>query len=624
MTDKIKVLPDAVANQIAAGEVIQRPASIIKELVENSIDAGSTDVTVVVKDAGRTLVQVSDNGSGMSETDARLAFERHATSKITSAEDLFMIRTMGFRGEALASIAAVAQVELKTRRAEDELGTLIEINGSVVERQENVNCQVGTTFLIKNLFYNIPARRKFLKENPIEFKHIVTEFQKIVLTYPEIAFQLLHNGNLIYQLPVSNLRQRIVNIFGKNINPNLIPLHVDTTLVKLSGFVGSPEYAKKKNNDQYFFVNKRFMKHPYFHKAVLLAYDQILPHDQQPAYFIYLDVDPASIDINIHPTKTEIKFEDGEAIFQIIRSAVREALGKVNAGPSIDFDREDDITIPMPSNFSQVKMPSFTGESFYNPFEKSTSSQNDEDEELLQSRRFEQETEAASQWSMPFSGISHPKTSVPSFKQATGHHEQRRFEGMGKTAAENIPKMVLQLKNKYLLTSVKSGLMLIDQSRAHERILYESLMNRLDKNLGVAQIELFPTRIELPPSEAGLLKELMPDLKTCGFDITLIGENSFSVNSSPSELEEESPADFVVLMIETYKNSIFDPKTEIKERVARAMAKASSIGYGKQMKEDEMQQFIDRLFACSLPNYSPDGKLAISILSMEDIEKKFS
>ena len=624
MTDKIKVLSDAVANQIAAGEVIQRPASIIKELVENSIDAGSTDVTVVVKDAGRTLVQVSDNGSGMSETDARLSFERHATSKISSAEDLFMIRTMGFRGEALASIAAVAQVELKTRREEDELGTLIEINGSVVERQENINCQVGTTFLVKNLFYNIPARRKFLKENPIEFKHIVTEFQKIVLTYPEVGFQLMHNGNLIYQLPISNLRQRIVNIFGKNINPNLIPLHVDTTLVKITGFVGSPEYAKKKNNDQYFFVNKRFMKHPYFHKAVLLSYDQILPHDQQPAYFIYLDIDPSSIDINIHPTKTEIKFEDSEAIFQIIRSAVREALGKVNAGPSIDFDREDDITTPMPTNFSQVKMPSFTGETFYNPFESKASDRNDNDEELLQSRRFEQETDAATQWTLPFSNLSSSRSSTPSFKSSFNAPEQKRFDHFQKPAETNNQKMVLQLKNKYLLTSVKSGLMIIDQKRAHERILYESLMNRLDKNLGVAQIELFPTRIELPSGDAGLLKELMPELKICGFDITIIGENSFSVNSSPSELEEESPADFVVLMIDTYKNSVFDPKTEIKERVARAMAKAAAIGYGRPMREDEMQQFIDKLFACSLPNYAPDGKLAISIMSMDDIEKKFS
>ena len=611
MSDIIQLLPDSVANQIAAGEVIQRPASVVKELVENALDAGANEITIHVKDAGKTLIQITDNGCGMSPTDARMAFERHATSKINSANDLFCIRTMGFRGEAMASIAAIADVELRTKRVEDEVGTLIHIIGSEVKSQEPVACSNGTTITVKNLFFNVPARRKFLKANTTELKHIINEIQRVTLPNPDIRLSLFHNNSPLYELAKSNFRRRIVDIFGKSINQSLVPVEEETSLVNISGYVGQPKYARKTMGEQFFFVNKRYMRHPWFHKAVMQAYEKLLPADAFPSYFLFLEIDPAAIDINVHPTKTEIKFEDDRAIWQVIFAAVRESLGKHNVVPSIDFDQEGSIDIPVRTKDPwEIQYPEIKVNPGYNPFE----------------------TEKAPQGSWP-------KTSKPEKKnpdrwedlyqgtQLILKPESQSFqpaETFSATASEGLSrKKILQLKQKYILSPVKSGLMVIDQKRAHERILFEQFMEVLRSESVASQQQLFPQTIELNAGDAELLKNILDDLLALGFDIREFGKNTFIINGTPGVLDVASPEIIVEKLLEEYKNSPVDAKAKAKEQVAISLAKTSALDYGTELKQEEIDHLIDHLFACATPNFSPEGKKVLTIIPLEEIEKSF-
>jgi DNA mismatch repair protein MutL len=580
--------------------VIQRPASVIKELMENSVDAGAGNIRVIVKDAGKTLIQVIDDGCGMSETDARLAFERHATSKINSAQDLFAITTKGFRGEALASIAAVSMTELRTRRREDETGTLVIINGSKVEAQEICSCPEGSNFSVKSLFFNIPARRKFLKSDTTEVRHIINEFQKVALAHEKIKFSLYHNETEIYNLAESNLKQRIIGVFGKHMNQDLINLETETNLIKIAGFVGKPESARRTFGEQFFFVNNRYMRHPYFHKAVTEAYQNILPSDMIPSYFIYLEVDPERIDINIHPTKTEVKFEDERAIWQIIMASVKESLGRFNIVPSLDFENEAFVDIPVVSSNSKIPQPpQIEINTRYNPFadDDHTSKQN-----LIE--RFEKAKTSNWENLYPPSGT---KENLPD-ESAEISQSTRRF---------------FQIKFKYIVCPVKSGLMLIDQKRAHERILYEKYLGCITSKRYAAQINLFPETLELNPGDYVLLTEIENELKTLGFDIQHLGKNAIIINGQPAETKGSGSGEIFEMLLEEYKASQADPSMGMNEKVASALARASAIAYGKSLRQDEMEELFDTLFACKAPNYSPSGKAIISIITLEELDKKF-
>ena len=589
MSEIIHVLSDAVANQIAAGEVIQRPASVVKELMENAVDANASTVRVIIKDAGKTLIQVIDNGSGMSEKDAERCFERHATSKISSADDLFSIRTRGFRGEALASMAAVAEVTLKTRLESEELGTQIRMAGSKLESMEAVQAPVGSNFQIRNLFFNIPARRKFLKSDQTELRHIINEFNHVVLTHPEISCALIHNQSEIFQLPVSNLRQRIVGVFGKSLNSYLIPLESETTLITISGFIGKPEHARRTYGEQFFFVNNRYIKHPYFHKAVLNGYDQILAADHIPSYFIYFTIDPSHIDVNIHPSKTEVKFEDERAIWQILLASVKKAIGKNNLSPSLDFDTEGVIDIPVLSKDTEIRQPSIDTNPGYNPFAGENSYEREKRSIPYLDERFEG-------WEQLFD--PKPGTSVNSQKN-------------------------LQIRNKYVLSAVKSGVMLIDQRRAHERILYERMLNALENQQPVAQHSLFPETITLNAADYQVCLEMMPSMEQLGFDIRDFGNNSVVVHGFPADIKPVGAADTLELMIEQYKTLQGLNNTQHAERISRAAARASAIHYGKQLTDIEMQELIDQLFACENPNHTPSGKLIVRIMDLEELDSHF-
>jgi DNA mismatch repair protein MutL len=611
--DIIQLLPDSVANQIAAGEVIQRPASVVKELVENAIDAGATQIKVNIKDAGRTLIQITDNGCGMSDTDARMAFERHATSKIKTASDIFAIRTMGFRGEALASIAAIAEVELRTKEHDQDLGTFIHISGSNIIAQEPVSCDSGTNFQIKNLFFNVPARRKFLKSNPAELKHIINEIQRIALANSDISISLYHNGSAIYELNGSNKRVRIVSIFGKNINQNLIPIETETSLVKISGFIGQPKHARKMFGEQFFFVNQRYIKHPYFHRAIMQAYEKILPPDAIPSYFIYFDMNPADIDVNIHPTKTEIKFENEQAVWQILHASVREALGKFNIVPSIDFDQAGSVDIPMPlRDYSDVHTPEIKINPAYNPFEQTGSTKNYSGTDRSFTPTPIQRTNL-SNWQSLYKGLEPDYSSQP--EALPDEPVQFRIE------EQQTAKSSVQFKNKYILTPVKSGLMVIDQKRAHERILYERLMQVIESHEVASQQQLFPETFELNASDATLLTSILPELRALGFDVRDFGKNSFIINGTPGVLHTSSPVEIIESLLEEFKNSPVNLQEKARETVAISLAQASSIQYGQALKPAEISELIDNLFACKTPNFSPKGKKILSIMPLEDFEK---
>lgn len=614
MADIIHLLSDSVANQIAAGEVIQRPASVVKELVENAIDAGANQIKVNIKDAGRTLIQIIDNGSGMSATDARMAFERHATSKISSANDIFSIRTMGFRGEALASIAAIADVEIKTREHDHELGTFLHIAGSELISQEPVSCDPGSNFQIKNLFYNVPARRKFLKSNQAEFKHIINEIQRIALANPEISISLHHNGEAVYELTGTNKRVRIVSIFGKNINPNLIPLDTDTSIVKITGFIGQPKNARKTFGEQFLFVNKRFMKHPYLHKAIMQSYDKILPPDAIPSYFIYFDINPADIDVNIHPTKTEIKFENESSIWQILHASVREALGKFNIVPSIDFDQSGSFDIPLAKHdYNEVRTPAIEIDHTFNPFNttsRSSSFVSTSDNKYSDAKN---SGNSLKNWQSLYKGLESGEME----EQEDTDNEPTQV----KIQETQIARSSIQFKNKYILTPVKSGLMIIDQKRAHERILYEKLIHVIESNEVASQQQLFPETFELNASDASILQSILPDLRSLGFDIRDFGKNTFIINGTPGVLNTSSPIEIIESLLEDYKNSPINLKEKAKETVAISLAQASAINYGQTLKQNEINDLVDKLFACQTPNYSPQGKKIITIMPVEDFDK---
>ena len=616
MSDIIRLLPDSVANQIAAGEVIQRPASVIKELVENAIDAGAQHVDVLVVDAGKTSIQVIDDGKGMSETDARLSFERHATSKIREAADLFALHTMGFRGEALASIAAVAQVELRTRMEGEELGTMLTISGSKVEGQEAVSCPKGSSFSVKNLFFNVPARRKFLKSNQTELSNILTEFERIVLVNPEVSFTLHHNGAELFNLPALQLRQRIMGVFGKKINQELLSLDVDTTMVRVSGFVGKPETARKKGARQYFFVNGRYMRHPYFHKAIMDAYEQLVPVGEQVSYFIYFEVNPANIDVNIHPTKTEIKFENEQAIWQILA-----ALGKFNAVPSIDFDTEGMPDIPAfdASPYTGIQPPKTTYNPDYNPFNVSAAppssySKPSKDWEQLYAGL---ERHASSQNFHPDENDYRAEETSPA-EENPGLYDHVEDSSVSEKSGQHY-----QFKGRFILTSVKSGLMIIDQQRAHIRILYDKYIDQISRRQGVSQGMLFPDIVQFPLSEVAILQEIMEDLSFLGFELTDLGGGSYAINGVPAGIEGLNPIDLIQNMVHTAMEKGGKVKEEVQSILALTLAKAAAIVPGQVLTNEEMTGLVDGLFAVATPNYTPDGKTVLSVINEDDLEKLF-
>lgn len=633
MSDIIHLLPDSVANQIAAGEVIQRPASVIKELVENAIDADAQNIHVLVTDAGKTCIQVIDDGKGMSETDARLSFERHATSKIREASDLFALRTMGFRGEALASIAAVAQVELKTRPEKEELGTRLVIAGSKVETQEAISCSKGSNFSIKNLFFNIPARRKFLKANSTELSNILAEFERIALVHPEVAFSLYSNDSELFNLSVSPLRQRILAIFGKKLNQQLLNIEVNTTMATISGYVAKPETARKKGAHQYFFVNGRYMRHPYFHKAVMEAYEQLIPTGEQISYFIYLEVDPANIDVNIHPTKTEIKFENEQSIWQILSASVKESLGKFSAIPSIDFDTEDMPDIPAYEQNRPPEPPKVNYNSDFNPFKVSTG--NGGGGGFYSRSKVEWEDlygglSKASKMNEPQPDSDEEWEEIPAVEEAFTAEEQKVSVVSAASSTLYINDAVaekgnqhLQFKGRFILTSVKSGLMLIDQHRAHIRVLFDRYMVQIRQKQGISQGVLFPEIIQLPASEAAILQGIMDDLAAVGFDLSNLGGGSYAINGIPSGIEGLNPVELVRNMIHTAMEKGNDVKEEIQNILALTLARAAGIVYGQVLTNEEMVSLVDSLFACPSPNYTPDGKTVLTTIKEDDIERLF-
>lgn len=607
MSDIIQLLPDSVANQIAAGEVIQRPASVIKELVENSVDAGATRIDVAVIDAGRTSIQVIDDGKGMSETDARLSFERHATSKIRQADDLFDLHTMGFRGEALASIAAVAQVILKTRQKGEDIGTQLTISGSKVESQEPCACPQGSIFSINNLFYNVPARRKFLKSNSTELNNILTAFERIALVNPQITFTLQSNGTEIFNLRAANLRQRIIDVFGKRLNQDLLPVNVETTMCKISGFIGKPESARKKGAHQFFFVNDRYMKHPYFNKAVMAAYERLLPQGEQVPYFLYFTVAPHDIDVNIHPTKTEIKFENEQAIWQILSAAVKESLGLFNDVPTIDFDTEDKPDIPVynPEVLPKMAAPKVSVDPHYNPFKQSYGSK---------------PTQVDENWEQLYQGLGDTSQETEPDIFDTMPSEDSTPSSSSNLIDEKSPTHY-QYKGKYIMTAVKSGLMIIDQHRAHVRVLYERYLSTVSAHENDSQKVLFPEVVQFPMSDDVILSKVLPQIQALGFELEDLGRGSYAINAVPAGLDGINPMTLLQDMVESAKEKGVSAVDEINKSLALTMARMAAIPQGQVLNNEEMETLVNNLFACSNVNYTPDGKNVLCILRQKEIEQ---
>lgn len=619
MPDIIHLLPDSVANQIAAGEVIQRPASVVKELLENSVDAGATSIKLIIKDSGKSLVQVVDNGYGMSETDARMCFERHATSKIKKADDLFAIRTMGFRGEAMASIAAIAQVEMKTRRTGEELGTKLEIEGSKIISHEACSTAEGTSTSVKNLFYNVPARRKFLKSDPVEMRHIIDEFQRVALAHPDIAFSLYHNDSDVFLLEKGTFRQRIIGISGKNYNEKLVPVEEETTVMKISGFVGKPEFAKKVRGEQFFFVNNRFIKSAYLHHAVVNAYQGLIADDSHPSYFLCIFTDPKSIDINIHPTKTEIKFEDEKTIYSIIRAAVKQSLGKYNIAPSLDFTQDHSFEISIPKKNEPVRMPEIKVNPDFNPFKTNTGNPAVEKEGNDKFPLQRKTPGGKTDWEKIYSTSSGQSNKLPSAFPAEKDSDENSTLPEKSGGAPTF-----QLHGKYILSQIKSGMMLIHQQRAHERILYERFLSSLENNKGASQQLLFPLTLEFSPPDFELLKELNAEIKSLGFDMSIFGKNIFVINGIPAEAGKTDARELLEKMLEHFKNSSGNLQTDKKNNLARSLAKIAAVKKGDKLEKEEMNSLIDELFACEMPYMAPSGKPTIITLSLDDLERRFA
>ena len=620
MKDVISLLPDSVANQIAAGEVVQRPASVVKELMENAVDAGATKVQVLVVDGGRTSIQVIDNGAGMSETDARLAFERHATSKIKKAEDLFSLSTMGFRGEALASIAAVAQVELVTRRPDDELGTKVVISGSRLEEQEPVAASVGSNFKVKNLFYNIPARRKFLKTTQTELNNIITEFERVALVNCDVEFTLFNNDVEIISLPVSSFRKRITNLFGKKVNSQLIEVSVKSSMINISGFVGTPESARKKGVLQYFFVNGRYMRHPYFAKAILEAYSQLIPAGEIVPFFVCLEVEPEKIDVNIHPTKTEIKFEDEQNIWKILSAAVRESLGRFNAMPGLDFEMGDIPEIPVFEDSGKaVSAPKVSYNPNYNPF-NSPSSREYMQKEMPWETFYEGLNVDKKYMDAEFPVESFPEV-FPEVNEAVKEPEQP-VVAQEEVKEEYLP--ISQYKGQYILIPVKSGLMWVHQRRAHIRVLYDAYRKQLDERKGNIQRVLFPERVDLTVNEGVALENIMEQLSYLGFELSSLGGSSYAIQGVPAGIDGLNP----VTLLMDILHSVMDATSEVGEKMldtlALTMAKQVAVVVGQVLTNDEMNALISNLFKCSVHGRTPDGKTIIYVQSDNEILRNFA
>lgn len=599
MPDIIQLLPDSIANQIAAGEVVQRPASAVKELMENAIDAEATHIKLILKDAGKTLIQVIDNGKGMSETDARLSLERHATSKIRKAEDLFSLRTMGFRGEALASLAAVSQLEMKTRLADDELGTLLVVEASDVRRQEPVACEKGTSISIKNLFYNIPARRNFLKSNASEYQHIIDEFQRLALSHPEISFQLIETDSLEYDLITGKLSQRIVGIFGKSYQEQLAPCHEETALVKISGYMGKPQAAKKKRGEQFLFVNRRFIRSNYLNHAVMTAFEGLLPENCFPFYVLFIEIDPRHIDVNVHPTKTEIKFDDERAVYTVVLSAVRQAIGAHNLTPAIDFDADVNIVSKLMNASGQSK-------------------------EVYFEERFSTALHRSNQdnWEKVFEGSENRK--LQSQPEALPTVQTIRFESALNQPSETAEeKVYFQLHKRYIVKQVKSGLMIVDQQAAHERILFEKYSNQVKHKTAQSQQSLFPQTITFNAADFALVLELQPEIEALGFRIEIFGKNTILVNGVPGNISGSKEKELFEGLMEQFKINQAEQSVSVGENLTRALAKRASIKAGQLLVREEMQALIDGLFVCSTPNYAPDGRPTFFIFELTKIETYF-
>jgi len=616
MPDIIQLLPDAVANQIAAGEVVQRPASAVKELVENALDAGADKIQLILKDAGKSLIQVIDNGCGMSLTDARMSFERHATSKIRKAEDLFAIRTMGFRGEAMASIAAIAQVELKTRRHEDELGTCIFIEGSEVLSQEACSANTGTSISVKNLFYNTPARRNFLKSNPVEMRHIIDEFHRVALSHPLVFFTLHHDGQEVYHLPAATLKQRIIHLFGREYNERLVPVEEDTSVIKLRGFVGKPEYARKTRGEQFFFVNNRFIRDAYLNHAVLMAFKELLPEDTYPLYVLFIEIDPAKIDINVHPTKTEIKYQDEQTIYAIIRSAVKRSLGRYNITPSLDFDKDSGIEhLVTLKPLEEIVAPTITFNPDFNPF--NADKKIEREIPFLRNSAEYRSSPIPQNWDTLYAISKKESTSQQEI------HEEKSISVDEQDISKPSERQLFQVHNRFILSQIKSGFMVISQQAAHERILYERFLQQLQNHSGVSQQSLFPQSVTLNSSDFELLKELLPDIRALGFDIREFGKNTVVVDGIPADLNNVGEHELLEQLLEGYKNNQAILKLDKRDNLARSLARNAATKSGTKMSLEEMNLLIDQLFACQMPNLALNGKLIITTFTLNELLERF-
>ncbi len=603
MEDIIKLLPDVIANQIAAGEVVQRPASVVKELLENAIDAGATKIQLIVKDAGKTWIQVIDNGCGMSDTDARMSFERHATSKIRTADDLFHIRTMGFRGEALASIAAVAQVEMRSKQEEKKVGTQLIIEGGAFVSQEAISAITGTSITVKNLFYNVPARRNFLKSNTSETRHIIDEFQRVAMAHPQIAFTFHHNGAELFHLKEGNLRQRIVAVFGNPYNERLVPIEENTTVLKIYGFIGKPDTAKKLRGEQFIFVNNRFIKSHYLHHAIVTAYDEMIPSDAHPLYTLFLDIDPSRIDVNVHPTKQEIKFDDEKIIYTFVHTAVKHSLGKYSVAPTLDFDQEtafSKMSRAMPSQQREVEISQVANNAITAPGTTPSGS---------------------SYWKNLYEEVKQNRQSVYTIPSRWEQEDRALFNQEEQT--EEIP-IAFQIHNRYILSQIKSGYIIADQQAAHERVLFEKYLKYLSGQKNSTQQQLFPVQITLTTSDALMLEDVMTELKQLGFDIHPFGGSTYVIHGTPPEVLSGQESEALEKILDAYKQNGQQLKHNKRESIAQAFAKVNSIKHGKSLGEKECRHLLDELFACDNPYYTPEGNQTFITYSLKDLEKQFS
>ena len=616
MVDIIQLLPDHVANQIAAGEVVQRPASLVKELLENAIDAKATSVNLVIKDAGKTLVQVIDNGIGMSVTDARFCFERHATSKIKAAEDLFNINTKGFRGEALASIAAIAHVELKTKRELDEIGTHIVIEGSKVDAQDAVVVPVGTSISVKNLFYNIPARRNFLKTNTVETRHVIDEFHRVALAHPQVAFSFINNGSTVFNLPVSNMRQRIVNIFGAKTNEKLVPVSEETEIVSVEGFVVKPEFSKKGRGEQFFFVNNRFIKSPYLHHAINSAFEGLIKEGGQPGYFLFLQVDTTSIDINIHPTKTEIKFDDEHAIYAMLRASVKHSLGQFSIVPVLDFNKDPEMDTPYDFNTKNPVAPTIEVDRNFNPFEKEQRRRND------YATFKENSNSQLNSWEAMYVGL---KSNENSLNLESIEFESEEVTGSFFESEEKTPsEITFQLQNKYIMSPIKSGIMVIHQNLAHQRVLYESILKNITVKEAISQQLLFPLRLNFTSQDIEVLKNIQEQLEHTGFGFSAFEKETIEINGIPVSVKESEIKNILECLVNDIRTDIPDVGFSQNDLLAKSLAKSLAVKTGKSMNLKEQEDLVHQLFACKEPTKSPTNKPVLMILDASDIDKKFN